>query len=127
MFHAFGTRVELFEAAPRILGSEDEEVAVAVADALRESAVALSERFGSITWFDRTAVGVRMNFRTGDRDAHAEAALAAFGSQNRGVSDGCRARALCRRQSVAEWASAAKRGSSGARTARRRARPIAVR
>jgi dihydrolipoamide dehydrogenase len=76
MFHAFGTRVELFEAGPRILRSEDEAVATAVASALRESGTVVHERFGSITSFEKTATGVRMNFRTGDRDAHAEAALA---------------------------------------------------
>ena len=75
MFQAFGTRVELFEPGRRILASEDEDVAAAVADALRESGVVLRERFGSITSFERTAEGIRMNFRTPDRDAQAEAAL----------------------------------------------------
>ena len=76
IFHAFGTRVQLFEAGPRILRSEDEDVAAAVASALRESGVVVHERFGTITSFEKTATGVRMNFRTGDCDAHAEAALA---------------------------------------------------
>jgi pyruvate/2-oxoglutarate dehydrogenase complex dihydrolipoamide dehydrogenase (E3) component len=76
MFHAFGTRVELFEAGSRILRSEDEDVSAAVASALRESGMVVHERFGSITSFEKTSTGVRMNFRTGDRDAHAEAALA---------------------------------------------------
>jgi pyruvate/2-oxoglutarate dehydrogenase complex dihydrolipoamide dehydrogenase (E3) component len=76
MFQAFGTRVELFEPGRRILGSEDDDVAVAVADALRESGVELRERFGSITSFEPTAKGLRMNFRIGDRDMNVEAALA---------------------------------------------------
>ncbi len=76
MFNAFGTRVHLFEAGARILPSEDEDVAAAVASGLRESGVMVHERFGTITSFEKTSTGVRMNFRTGDGDAHAEAALA---------------------------------------------------
>jgi pyruvate/2-oxoglutarate dehydrogenase complex dihydrolipoamide dehydrogenase (E3) component len=76
MFQAFGTRVELFEPGQRILGSEDEDVATAVADALRESGVVLRESFGSMTSFERTAKGLRINFRSGDRDMNTEAALA---------------------------------------------------
>jgi pyruvate/2-oxoglutarate dehydrogenase complex dihydrolipoamide dehydrogenase (E3) component len=75
IFHAFGTRVELFESGPSILRSEDEDVAMAVASAFRESGVAVHEHFGAITSFEKTPTGVRMNFRTGERDAHAEAAL----------------------------------------------------
>jgi len=76
MFNAFGTRVHLFEAGARILRSEDEDVAAAVASGLRESGVVVHERFGNLTSFEKTSTGVRMNFRTGDSDAHAEAALA---------------------------------------------------
>jgi dihydrolipoamide dehydrogenase len=76
MFHAFGTRVELFEAGPRILRTADEDVAAAVASALRESGVVVNERFGAITSFERTPAGVRMNFRASGRDGHAEASLA---------------------------------------------------
>jgi pyruvate/2-oxoglutarate dehydrogenase complex dihydrolipoamide dehydrogenase (E3) component len=76
MFHAFGTRVELFEGGARILRSEDEDVARAVAGALREAGVVVHERFGTIRSFEKTPTGVRMNFRNGDREAHAEAALA---------------------------------------------------
>ena len=36
IFNAFGSRVQLFEAGPRILSTEDEDVATAVAAAFRE-------------------------------------------------------------------------------------------
>jgi dihydrolipoamide dehydrogenase len=76
MFHAFGTEVHLFEAGPRILASEDEAVAAAVAAELRASGVRTYERFGKITSFEKTPAGVRMNFRDGDHDRSAEAAVA---------------------------------------------------
>ena len=76
MFHAFGTRVQLFEVGHRILPSEDEDVAAAVVRGLRESGVAVHERFGSITSFEKAQAGIRMNFRNGDHDAQAEATLA---------------------------------------------------
>ena len=75
MFRAFGSEVQLFERGPRILRAADETVAAAVAAALRESGVAVREQFGAITSFDRVPSGVRMNFRNGDRDESAEAAL----------------------------------------------------
>ena len=74
MFHAFGSKVQLFERGPRILRAADETVAAAVAAALRESGLTVRERFGEITSFEKTATGVRMNFRDG-RDESTEAAL----------------------------------------------------
>ncbi|HTN48038.1 MAG TPA: NAD(P)/FAD-dependent oxidoreductase [Burkholderiaceae bacterium] len=76
MFNAFGTRVQLFEAGPRILRSEDDDVAAAVANALRDSGVVVHERFGTITSFEKTLTGVRLNYRNGQHEGHAEAALA---------------------------------------------------
>ena len=75
MFQAFGSKVQLFERGPRILRGADEAVAAAVAAGLRESGMAVRERFGAITSFERTPTGVRMNFRDGDRDESAEAAV----------------------------------------------------
>ena len=75
MFRAFGSQVQLFERGPRILPAADETVAAAVAAGLRESGVAVHERFGAITSFEQTPTGVRMNFRDGRRDESAEAAL----------------------------------------------------
>ncbi len=76
IFNAFGSRVELFEAGPRILSTEDEDVAAAVATAFREAGIVVHENFGAIESFEKTSTGVRMNFsRNGKRDS-AEAALA---------------------------------------------------
>jgi dihydrolipoamide dehydrogenase len=81
IFQAFGSRVTLFQAAPRILASEDEDVSAAVAAAFRESGMTVREGFGTIDSFERTADGVRMNFsKNGARDsADAELAVTAIG------------------------------------------------
>ena len=76
IFHAFGSRVELFQAGPRILPAEDEEVSACVAAALRSSGLAVHEGFGRVESFERTATGVRMHFRQGNGSrGSAEAAL----------------------------------------------------
>jgi dihydrolipoamide dehydrogenase len=75
IFNAFGTRVQLFEAGPRILATEDEDVSAAAARAFRESGMAVKENFGTIESFERTPAGIRMNFsKDGKRDS-AEATL----------------------------------------------------
>src|SRR5215831_7857057 len=76
IFNAFGSRVQLFQAGPRILATEDEDVSSAVAAAFRESGMVVREDFGAIESFERTPCGVRMIFsKNGVRDS-AEAALA---------------------------------------------------
>ena len=76
IFNAFGSRVQLFQAGPRILPTEDEDVSSAVAAAFRESGMVVREDFGEIESFERTPRGVRMIFsKDGVRDS-AEAALA---------------------------------------------------
>jgi pyruvate/2-oxoglutarate dehydrogenase complex dihydrolipoamide dehydrogenase (E3) component len=62
IFNAFGTRVELFEAGPRILAAEDKDVAATLATAFRETGMIVHENFGAIDSFEKTAAGVRMNF-----------------------------------------------------------------
>jgi dihydrolipoamide dehydrogenase len=75
IFQAFGTRVQLFQAGPRILPTEDEDVSAAVASAFRESGMVVREDFGIIESFEKTPDGVRMFFtKDGVRDS-AEAAL----------------------------------------------------
>ncbi len=62
IFNTFGSRVQLFQAAPRILATEDEDVSAAVADAFRESGIVVRESFGRIESFEKTPTGVRMSF-----------------------------------------------------------------
>ena len=77
IFNAFGSRVQLFQAGPRILPTEDEDVSAAVAAAFRESGIVVREDFGTIESFEKTPSGVRMHLLEGRRPAtSAEAALA---------------------------------------------------
>jgi dihydrolipoamide dehydrogenase len=76
VFNAFGSRVQLFQAGPRILPTEDEEVSAAVAAAFRASGVEVHEGFGAIERFERTANGVRMTYGKDGVTGTAEAALA---------------------------------------------------
>src|SRR5258705_8969208 len=76
IFNAYGSRIQLFQTAPRILPSEDEDVSAAVSAAFRESGIVVHENFGTIESFEKTPTGVRMIFsKNGDRDS-AEARLA---------------------------------------------------
>jgi len=76
IFNAFGSRIQLFQAAPRILPTEDEDVSAAVAAAFRRSGIAVHEHFGSIESFEKTPDGVRMIFSKDGVQDSAEAALA---------------------------------------------------
>jgi dihydrolipoamide dehydrogenase len=76
IFNGLGSQVQLFEAAPHILMSEDEEVAAAAAAAFRQSGMVVHENFGIIESFEKTAAGVRMNFTKNGRRSSVEAALA---------------------------------------------------
>src|SRR5262249_30490607 len=75
IFSAFGTRIQLFEAGPRILATEDEDIAAAAATAFRKSGMLVRENFGSIESFEKTTTGVRMNFSKDGRRDSAEATL----------------------------------------------------
>ena len=76
VFNAFGSRVQLFHRGPRILPTEDEDISAAVASAFRSAGIAVHENFGEIESFEKTPIGVRMNYRQ-DRDRNsAEASLA---------------------------------------------------
>jgi pyruvate/2-oxoglutarate dehydrogenase complex dihydrolipoamide dehydrogenase (E3) component len=75
IFQTFGSRVQLFEAGPRILATEDDDVSAAVAAAFRQSGMVVRENFGNIESFEKTPRGVRMVFsKDGMRDS-AEGAL----------------------------------------------------
>ena len=81
IFHAFGAHVCLFQRAPRILPSEDDDVSRAVAASFRESGMVVQENFGVVESFERTSNGVRMNFsREGTRESvEAELVVTAIG------------------------------------------------
>jgi pyruvate/2-oxoglutarate dehydrogenase complex dihydrolipoamide dehydrogenase (E3) component len=68
IFNAFGSRVTLYEAAPRILMSEDHDVAASVGAALKASGIEVLEDAGTIERFEPGPDGVRMrNSRDGVR------------------------------------------------------------
>ena len=66
IFNAFGSHVHLFEAAPRILASEDTDVAGAIGAALRANGVTVLEAAGTIERFEPLPHGVRMVYTTED-------------------------------------------------------------
>jgi len=76
VFNAFGTRVQLFQAGPRILPTEDEEVSAAVTAAFRESGMDIREDFGVIESFEKTPDGVRMYFSKNGHQENTEASVA---------------------------------------------------
>ena len=76
IFNAFGSKVQLFQAGPRILPTEDEDVSAAVAAAFRTAGIVVREGFGAIELFEKTPSGVRMVFSKEDTRDIAEAAVA---------------------------------------------------
>jgi pyruvate/2-oxoglutarate dehydrogenase complex dihydrolipoamide dehydrogenase (E3) component len=76
IFTSFGSRVQLFEAGPRILSTEDADVAAAVTSSFRDLGMVVRENFGVIESFERASNGVRMNFCKDGKRGSVEAALA---------------------------------------------------
>ena len=76
IFNAFGSRVTLFEAAPHILMSEDEQVAAAMTMALQASGMRILEHAGRIERFDSCPAGVRLVYSRNGAQAHVDATLA---------------------------------------------------
>lgn len=76
IFNAFGSHVTLFEAAPRILMSEDEQVAEAMSSALQGSGVRILEHAGTIERFEPSPAGVRLVHSKNGTQAHLDATLA---------------------------------------------------
>jgi dihydrolipoamide dehydrogenase len=75
IFNAFGARIQWFEAGPRVLRTEDEDVSAAVASAFSSAGIKVRENFGAIEGFEKTSNGVKMVFnKEGKRDS-AEAAV----------------------------------------------------
>lgn len=75
VFNAFGSKIQLFHAGPRILPTEDEEVSAAVTMAFRDSGVVVRENFGTVDSFEKTPAGVRMWFSKDGRRESANANL----------------------------------------------------
>jgi len=76
IFDAFGTRVDLFSAGPRILATEDEDVSIAMTEAFRRSGIRVHEAFGVIERFEAAFEGVRTFFvKDGARDSLAAAVV----------------------------------------------------
>ena len=65
IFNAFGSHITLFEAAPRILMSEDQDVAAAVSGALATSGIEVLENAGAIDRLERCPAGVRVTYSHG--------------------------------------------------------------
>ena len=62
VFTELGSHVALFEAGPRILATEDEDVSRTMAAAFRGAGIDVREDFGQVRGFEQTPGGVRMRF-----------------------------------------------------------------
>ena len=76
IFGAFGSRVTLFEAAPRILMSEDDDVASAMSTALQASGLRVLEDAGTIDRFEKCPAGVRLVYSKNGAWERVDAAVA---------------------------------------------------
>ena len=76
IFNAFGSRVHLIEAAPRILMTEDEDVADAVRDGLKASGIQVVEDARRIERFEQSEDGVRVVCSNGGPGTRIDATVA---------------------------------------------------
>jgi pyruvate/2-oxoglutarate dehydrogenase complex dihydrolipoamide dehydrogenase (E3) component len=76
VFAELGSRVTLFEAGPRILATEDEDVSRTMAASFRASGIQVREDFGRIRGFEKAPAGVRMVFEKDDMVDRVEASRA---------------------------------------------------
>jgi dihydrolipoamide dehydrogenase len=76
IFNAFGSRVRVVEAAPRILMSEDRDVSAAVRDALQASGIEIVEGAGAIDRFEQSATGVQVVCSREGRERRIDATVA---------------------------------------------------
>ena len=76
VFAELGSRVTLFEAGPRILATEDEDVSRTMAASFRTSGITVRENFGRIRGFEKAPSGVRMVFEKNDVVDRVEATVA---------------------------------------------------
>src|SRR4051794_15694167 len=76
VFNAFGSRVQILEAGPRILPHADDDISTAVAASFRETGIGITENFGVIQSFEKISNGVQMVFTKDGVLGSAEATLA---------------------------------------------------
>ncbi len=76
VFNELGSRVMLYEAAPRILMTEDEDVSRVMAESFRGAGIEVREAFGRILGFEPSGGGVRMTFETAEGTESVEASVA---------------------------------------------------
>jgi pyruvate/2-oxoglutarate dehydrogenase complex dihydrolipoamide dehydrogenase (E3) component len=76
IFRAFGSDVTVFEAAPRILMSEDEDVSDAISAGLGTAGVQIVADAGTIERFEPCATGVRLIYETEGAGRTVEATVA---------------------------------------------------
>ena len=76
IFNAFGSRVTLFEAAPRILMSEDQRGGGRDEHGVQGAGVRILERAGTIERFEPCPAGVRLVYSRSGAQARVDAALA---------------------------------------------------
>ncbi len=76
IFNAFGSRVTLFETAPRILMSEDQDVSAAVSRALAASGIQVLENAGRIDRVEPSLAGVRLTYSPDGTPHHIDATIA---------------------------------------------------
>jgi dihydrolipoamide dehydrogenase len=75
IFSSFGTRVTVFELAPRILMSEDDDVADAITTALTAGGLQVLDDAGTIERFERCPQGVRLVYSKRGAERRLEAAV----------------------------------------------------
>ncbi len=66
IFDALGTKVSLFEIAPRILMTEDEDVSVAMKEAFEATGIDVVEGFEGIESIEKVENDTRLNYRQAD-------------------------------------------------------------
>ena len=76
IFNAFGSQVTLFDAAPRILASEDDDVSAAISARLETSGIRVLVDAGAIERFEPCPTGVRLTYEKGGMKDVIEAAVA---------------------------------------------------
>ncbi len=73
IFNAFGTKISLFEAAPRILMTEDEDVSTAVKEAFQVNGVSVVEGFDGIEAIKKTKTGLQFQYKMAGQNHVVEA------------------------------------------------------